>query len=864
MRADTSARIRIVKRVLRRLSHLAPRWRRDDWLREWSAEVDAAGVARTLSLTFGAAAHVLWLWRHEWSIDMVGADWRHAIRTLLGQPAFTLTVVVTLALGIGATTAMFTIVDAVLLRALPYPHADRLVVIWPRVTLSPHLLEDAERPRTPFETIGAYSGWGFTLTGGEQAEAVQGARITPHLLALLGVHPIRGHGFDADSVRPGQDHVALIGEGLWRRRFAGHAEAVGGHLAIEGVDYTILGIMPASFEFPDNRSELWTPLTIDPAGGDYNANFASLLGRLSPGTTLASAQDRMRAYADELYRDAPKQFGSRFFERAIVTPLQGDLVRDVRKPLLLLLVAVGVLLVIACANSAHLLLARSASRDVELAVRAALGATRLRLVRQLLAESLVLAGIGGLAGVMLAFWLVGAFVPLVPELPEISRAAVIDGRVLAFTVLVVVGSAMLFGLAPALQSSRSDAQCLLAIGRSGSRSPGRASLGRLLVWAEVVLATMLVASAALLARSFLQLTRVDLGFRPASVLTLHASAPESLYPEDDQVRRVFHDVLQQVRATPGVQSVGAIHLLPLTPDNWNPGVRVEGVPAADQYPLDVNWRVVTPEYFRVMHIPTRAGRAFDDTDDQRALLVAIVNDAFVRTVFRGQEAIGRRIRTAFEGKNTWATVVGVVGDVRQHAVDQPALPEIYRPFAQHPLSSMRLMVTVVGDPSAVAPAVRAAVLRVDKDIAVDEVQPLTAVVDHALGGARLPFLLAMSLSLTAMLLGVVGVAGIQSFDIARQQSEIGLRLALGAPPTYIRRLFFVKGLRLGVAGVGAGAVVAMAVTGLLRSLLFGVSPADPATLAAVCVIFVAVIAIAAYIPARRAARVDPIDTLRAR
>jgi putative ABC transport system permease protein len=853
----------MMRRVLRRLSRLAPRWRRNEWLREWTAEIDAAGARQPVSLAMGAAVHVVWLWRHEWSIDMMGSDIRYAVRTLVGRPAFALTVLVTLTLGIGATTAMFTIVDAVMLRALPYPRPDRLVAVWPGMSVSPHVIDQMSQRREGLDAVGAYSGWGFTLTGGTQAEAVSGARVTPQLLALLGVRPILGDWFSDDAVRPGNDRVVLIGEGLWRRRFGGDPAAVGRRLAIGGVDFTIAGVMPASFEFPARRSEIWAPVIIDSSRDDFDANFLRVIGRLSENLTPAGAQERMRAYARELHDQFPKQFGGRFVDQAEVAPLHLELVRDIRKPLLLLLVAVGVLLLIACANTAHLLLARSRSRETEIAVRASLGAGRLRLVRQLLVESLILAGVGGVAGLLLASWLVGIFVPLVPDLPQISRAVVIDARVAAFVALLIVGCAVVFGLMPALQLSKSNVSAALASGRGGGRSPHRSSAGRTLVWAEVALATLLVVSAALLTRSFVHLTRVDLGFDPKPVLTLRASAPAFRYREDAQIRTLFADILDRVRAVAGVQAAGAIHLLPLTGDNWNPGVKIDAWPEAEQYQQDVNWRAVTPDYFRAMHIPSREGRAFDETDDDRMMPVAIVNEAFVRTVFRGRPALGQRVRTAFEGKNSWATVVGVVGDVRQHSVDQAPLPEMYRPFAQHPVTGMRLMVRVAGDPDAIAPAVRAAVASVDADIAIDDLQPMSSVVDHALGGARLPLVLATMFSLVAMALGVTGVAGILSFDVAERRGEIGLRLALGAPPASIRRLFLRRGLRLGAAGVVAGAIAAVGLAGLLRSLLFGIDPADPATIGMVSAVFLAVIAGASYIPAHRAARVDPLTTLRA-
>ncbi len=865
---------RAFERLLVALSLLTPPWQRDEWRAEWLAEFAAwrhvlapAGrwhptdVIRLIGYAAGAAWHVVWLWRRQWSLDMVWSDIKYSFRTLLRQRAFTATALLTLAAGIGTTTAMFTVVDAVLVRPLPYPASDRLALAWPRMSVSPQRLADVE-PRHPgFEVLGGYSGWGFTLTGGAKAEEVSGARVTPAALRALGVRPVAGRLIDDADARPGSDQVALISDGLWQRRFARDPAAVGGPLLVDGHQFRILGVMPASFEFPNADADLWAPLTIDPSGGDYSANFATMIGRLAPGVSVQQASNRMRAYAESLRAADPKQYSARFVQLAVVVPLQDDLVRTIREPLVLLFAAVSLLLVIACANVANLLLARMASRTGEMAVRRALGANGARLGRQVLVESLVLAMIGGAAGIALAQWLVAELMPLAPVTLPFASHVGLDPRVLLFSVGVVLTSAVFFGVLPAWSAARSDIGSAMAGSRGADLATSRGRLRGALVFAEVALATLLVVSAGLLGRSFVRLSRVDFGFTPDHVLTMHVAAPDAKYGDDDRARAVMADVLAGVRAVPGVRAAGGIHLLPLTLNNWNPGVTVEGRPDSPQSEGDTNWRVVAPGYFDVMRIPLIAGRRLTPADNQRVDPVALVNEAFVREVLAGGPSLGRRIRTVFEG-GRWATIVGVVGDVRQHKAAQASLPEIYRPFAQHPMTGMQLMLATTGDPAAIIGSVRAAVTSIDPDIAVEDEQPLTAVVDRALGGARFPFALAAAFALAAMTLGLVGVAGVLSFDVAQRRREIGIRLALGAAPSAIRRMFVARGLWLGAAGIAAGIVGALGTARVLGTLLYGVTPNDPLTLTVVSLVFAGVIVLASAVPASRAGRVDPIETLR--
>lgn len=860
-------RVRFFAALIRALSRLAPSWRRDTWRDEWLGELWATtpppSTAQLAIHTLGALTHIVSLWQREWSLTMLTRDITFAVRTLIRRPGFTATALVTLSLAIGASTAIFTLVNAVLLRPLPYKDSSRIVVIWPGTTIAPAQLTDATASRGAFEAIGGYSGWGLTITGGGQAEILRGARVTPSLFAVLGTAPLEGRVFRDDDLSTGGDHVVVISAGLAARRFGGARSALGQGLIIDGKTHRVIGVMPASFAFPDSRSDAWVPLSTDPSQDGYRANFISLLGRLNQSTSVSDAQSRMRSYAEELNRQQPKQFTERFLQRAVVVPLQNRIVRDVRTPLLLVFGAVGVLLLIACANVGNLLLGQAASRQTEVAVRAALGAQRGRVIRQLLVESTLLASLGSVGGIVIAQLLVGLFVPLVPaDLPHIALAS-IDWRVLAFTAALTAACALFFGLLPALQLSRADVRSVLSASRGSAHAHGSRRMRTALVIVEVSLATVLVVAASLLGRSFIGLLNAPLGFDANGVLTLRVSAPAARYDEPEKVIDVFDRLMARISAVPGVEHTGAIQLLPLTPDNWNPGVIVEGMPPADQYALDVNWRLVTPDYLSTMRVPIVSGRSLTSADSAASTGVALINSAFAKAVFKGANPIGRRIRTGFEEKDEWVEIVGVVGDVRQHTIERQGLPEMYRPFAQHPLTTMRVMVRTSGDPAPLSSSVRAAVAAVDPDLAIADMEPMARVVDRALGGSRFPMMLAALFAVAAVTLGIVGVAGILAADAAAHKQEIGIRIALGASTGSIERRFVLRGLRVAAIGVAVGIGAALYLTRGLQSMLYGISPTDPLTLAGVSAGFMALVLIAAYVPARRASRVDPLLALRA-
>jgi putative ABC transport system permease protein len=471
------------------------------------------------------------------------------------------------------------------------------------------------------------------------------------------------------------------------------------------------------------------------------------------------------------------------------------------------------------------------------------------------------AAAGGLAGAAIAYGLVRTISPLAPAgIPNLSEAA-IDARVLTLVALTAIACALIFGLAPGARIARAELRPLLGgRGAGGSQLGGR--LRGIFAFTQVAIAMLLAVSAALLGRSYMNLRDIDPGFVPDQVLTMRVSAPSFAYRETSQVRELYRALLDRVKALPGIESAGAIQLMPLTLSNWNSRVVIDGIAAADQYQLDINWRTVTPDYFTAMRIPLKRGRLLTEADEHNALPVTVVNEAFVRTVLRGADPIGRRMRTGFDPRGTWATVVGIVGDVRQHAMAQTPNPEVYRPFAQHPVRTMRLLIRTTGDPVDRSASVRAAIATIDTDIVIADIEPMTAIVDRALGGTRLPLFLAGTLALVALVIGVVGIAGVIAFDVAQRHAEIGIRLALGETPGRIRRAFLMRAAKLGLAGMAAGAAASFGAGQLLEAMLYGVTSTDPTVLLGTAAICMAAVLVASYVPARRASRLDPLMMMR--
>jgi predicted permease len=790
---------------------------------------------------------------------------------LLKKPGFTVMAVITLALGIGANTAIFSVINAVLIKPLPFKEPDRLVKVWPQqahTSVSKAEMLELRDHSQSFADLAAYSGWSFTLTGSGDPAKLSGARVTANFFSLLGVDAELGRAFLPDEDQPGRSHVVMLSHGLWQSLFGSDQNIAGQVITIDGESHTIVGVLRSDFKFPDSefpRSnlELITPAPLDPnSHNDFVAHYLNLVGRLQPGVTVEQAQAEVASIihdARDKFARSPDNYGL----QARVTPLQKEMVGDTRSTLLILLGAVSFVLLIACANVANLHLARTTARKREIAIRAALGAKRGRIISQLLTESVLLALLGGVAGLLLALWGIDLLVALLPaEVPRLNRIG-IDGRVLGFSLGLSILTGVLFGLAPALQGSKPDLQAALKEGsRTATTSVGR-RLRSLLVVTEVALVLMLVIGAGLLIKSFWRRQQVDPGFEAKNVLSLQVAPPATAYEKGERKRVFYRQVIERIAALPGVQAVGGIHLLPMGGNNWNPDLRVEDHPLPEGADLpSVDWRLITPGYFQAMRIPLIRGRFFREDDHDRAASVAIINETLARRYWPDEDPIGKRIRSGFEGKE-WVPVVGVVGDVKEQRLDAQTHLEMYRPYEQAPFaSSMTLMVRTEAKPATLAAAIRNEVWAVDKDVPLANIQPLTQVISESLSRPRSTMLLLTIFAGVALVLGSVGIYGVVAYSVVQRTHEIGIRMALGASSGNILRMVLGQGMSLTLAGVTLGLVGAFVAAHLLESFLFGVATTDAATFVSVALLLGLVALLACWIPARRATRVDPMVALR--
>jgi putative ABC transport system permease protein len=801
------------------------------------------------------------------------SDLRHAIRRLQRSPGFTALAVLTVGLGVGATTVMFSAVHGVLLKPLSYPEPDRLVMIRgaaraqpgrPGVLSYPDFLDWRHASRT-FETMAALRSADVTLDAPGGPERIEGARVTAGFFRALRVVPELGRLFPEELDHPGGERVAVLGHRLWRRLGA-DPSLVGRSLTLSGQPHTVIGILPASFRPPREveRAEVFSPLALDGGSLEERGNRSLVaIARLRPGATVAQAQAELAGVALRLEKDHPDSNTDR---GAMVESLHEDTVGELRQPLLLLLGAVASVLLIACTNMANLVLPRALARRREVAIRAALGAKRSRLVRQLLTESVLLGGLGGVAGLAAAHWGLGALVAFAPASTPRLQDIALDGRVLGFSLALSLITGVAFGLGPALSASRTgEVHGALQSGRSPglARHPG----ARLLVVAEIALSLVLMAGAGLLLESFRRLLLVDPGFDPRNVLTLAVSLPDTRYPRPDQRARFYTELLERVRAVPGVVSAAAITPLPVAGDgSIATRFTVEGRPVAapGQKPR-AEYRAVTAGYFDTMRIPLKKGRGFGAGDRREAPAVAIVNEALAAQVFPGQDPLGQRlvigIGTDESDPHTFE-VVGVVGDVRQFGRQVFAPPEIYVPHPQQSWSWMSLVVRTSGDPVSLAGALRGTLTALDPEQAAYNVRPLTELLSDVLAARRFIMALLAGFALLGLTLATVGVYGVIAELVERRRGEIGLRLAVGADPGDVLRMVLGQAARLAAAGVTLGLAAAFAVTRVLQGLLFGVSSTDPATFAAVAGLLATAALLASYLPARRAARLDPATVLR--
>ncbi len=839
----------------------------------------AEDARRDAERRFGHLTHI-----KEQGYEVRGGGWletlwqdvRYGVRMLVKNPSFTLVAVLALALGIGANTAIFSVVNAVLLRPLQYPNAERIVAIQElnekgsRVQVTPANFLDWRAQNTVFEHLAAIFARTANLIAGDESERIDLAMTSADFFQVFGVQPQLGRFFMPEEERAGHDAVAVLSYGLWQRRFGGDPSLIGKGIMLDGQPYTVVGVAPASFQYPD-KTEVWIPpfqlvptisaqMNIERARG---FGFLSAVGLLKPRVAVKQAHDEMTAITARLRQQYPDTNNNRFNR---VVSLQTHLVGETSTALLLLLGAVALLLLIACANVANLLLARAASRQKEIAVRLALGATRLRLVRQFLVESVLLAFVGGVVGLLLGWWGIDLMQGLLPvDFPR-AQGIGVDLRVLGFTLLVSLGTGIVFGLAPALQSTNPDInESLKETARDSAGGARRNRMRSLLIICEVALSLVLLIGAGLLFRSFLHLQAVELGFRPQSVLTFRLSPAGANFRQDPQYSAFYDQVSERIKALPGVDAVGVINTLPLVKGPTS-AFRVDGRPllARDKWP-GVNYRSVSPDYFRAINVPILKGRALDAHDNVSAPLAILVNQSLVRRDFAGEEPLGKRINlggTRPDGQPIWFEIVGVVADVRSLELNSEPTPEIYTSYLQDPFAGMSYVVRSQVEPESLIPAMREAVRQIDKAQPVAEVRELEQIVSEAASQPRFNTLLLSIFASVALLLVAAGIYGVMSYSVTQRTHEIGVRMALGAQTRDVIKLIVGQGIRLTLVGLAFGLVCAFALTRVMATLLYGVKPTDPSTFASGALLLTVVALLACYLPARRATKVDPLVALR--
>jgi putative ABC transport system permease protein len=806
-------------------------------------------------------------------MDTLIQDLRYAFRTLRRSPGFTLAATLMLALGIGANTAIFSVVRAVLLRPLPYDQPDRLAVVWENDRFSgtsreqasmPDYFDLRERSRS-FTAMAAMQPRQVTLSGaGTEAERVAGAGVTQGFFPLLGLKPLAGRLFTAADDVPGGPRVAVISEALWRSRFGARPDAVGRVVRLDGEDYAVVGVAPSA-GLPAEETGVWVPLQRDPSTSPRYLHDVSVLGRLAPGVTAGKAGLEVGALGRRLEAEHPRENTGR---GATVQPLRDALFGEVRPALLVLLGAVALVLLVACANVANLLLARTADRGRELAVRTALGATRSRFARQFLVEGALIAAAGTGAAVLLATWALPLLLRLAPpDLPRLGTVR-LDGEALAFAAGLACVVAVVFALVPLREARRADVRGALvgSAGRTATAGGARQRTQAAIVAAQVAFSVVLVVGAALLSRSFLALGGVDPGFRPAGVLKAEVALPEARYPHSSfatypdwrEVQGFYAEAARRLEAIPGVRSAAVAANHPLQPGTTN-SFTIEGREAEMRSQAEVPVRPVGAGYFATVGVPLLKGRLPDARDGADAPAVLVVNRAMARRFFAGQDPVGHRIR--FWGQSR--EIVGVVGDERFHGPGEDAPPAVYPPLAQTPMPTVSLLVRTDGDPAALAPAVRAVVHGLDPELAPFGVATLRETLDGSMARERFLTVLLAAFAATALLLAVVGLHGVVGYGVARRTREMGIRMALGASRLNVAGLVVRDGMAPALAGLLAGTLAALAGARVIRGLLFRVSATDPATFTGAVLLLAGVALMASWLPARRATRVDPMAALRA-
>jgi putative ABC transport system permease protein len=795
-------------------------------------------------------------------------DFRYALRQLIKAPSFTLVAILTLALGIGACTAIFSVVNTVLLRPLDYPDPDRLVIIretqlpkFPEFSVSPPNFLDWQKQAKSYEHLAATTGASLNLTGEGEPQRLIGVKATAHYFDVYGVKPILGRMLLPEEDAVGKNHVVVLSYGFWQRVFGGARDVAGRSVQLNGEPYQIVGVAPYGFGAA-SKVDVWTPMAFKPeetANDARGGHYINVYGRLKPGVTFTQAKAEMEVIAAQLAGQYPEpQKGWGIF----MMPLQDYYVRDVKPVLYTLLGAVGCVLLIACANLANLLLARATARHREISIRAALGAGRGRLIRQLLTESVVLAICGGVAGVILAKWGLDSLLLLAPENLSRSGEIRLDAGILLFALGLSIVTGLLFGIAPAWLAARTDVNEALKQGTRGSTEGGvRGRLRGALVVIEVTLALVLLGGAGLLVRSFMQLAHVDPGFIPENATLMRLSLPQKKYAQPEQQTAFADALLERVKNLPGVQSVGITHSMPLVGD-YVLGFKIEGRPPIEpsQEP-SLNYYAGTPEYFRAMGIRLVRGRVFTAQDDAKAPRVCLINETLARQFFPNEDPIGKRMHIT-NGPETWREIVGIVGDIKQYGVDQTTTAQGYEPFAQVPFSSLNVVIRTKGSAAALLGALRPAVYAVDKDQPVGAIRPLEEIVADSVSRQRFAMTLLTVFSGVALIIAAVGIYGVMAYNVVQRTGEFGIRMALGAQQRDVLRLVLSQGGKLIGLGLVIGLVATLAASRAMGSMLFNTSAYDPLTLSTITLVLGAVALAACFFPANRATKVNPIEALR--
>jgi len=880
--ATQTTRFRFWLWLIRAIGVIVPRRLRADWRQEWEAELryrerllaewDRLDWRNKLELLRRSAsafwdALVLQPQRLE---DEVIQDLRYGARMLLKNPGFTLIAVLTLALGIGANTAIFGIVNAVLLRPLPFKDPSRLVTVWESNAAKGQThgavgganFTDWRNQNQVFESLAAYFSWTYNLTGDDEPQRLRAAVVSAGFFQTLGVEAVLGRALLPEDDQEANENVVVLSHALWQSRFGGSREVIGRTIMLNNRPHTVVGVMPGDFDFPDDKTEIWRPMAMSPQDAqNREGKWLKVVGRLKTDVSLEHASAAMNTIAGRLAESYPKTNAGWGVN---LTPLREELVGKARGFLLTLFGAVLFVLLIACVNVANLLLTAAAARRKENVIRVALGAHALRLLRQFLVESLLLAALGGALGLAFAFWSLDALIAFSPDdVPGLAKAA-IDGRALSFTLALSLGATLIFGLIPAWQVSKSGLNETLKQGGHTTGGDGRRAQDVLVV-AEVAAGVVLLVGAGLMIRSFLRLQAVEPGFDPHNVLTMRIMLPAGKYGENHQSIAFFQQALDRIKTLPGVVSAGAVQDLPLSQNTMNYAFGVEGrpdVPAVER--PQAAYRAVTEDYFRTMGIPLVAGRAFTGQDNLQKAPVVIINQTMARRFFPGADPLGKKIRFG-EPNDPASTVVGVVGDVKHLGLADDEVPAIYQPHAQKRFAWLRWMTIVVradDAPLSLIAPIRSRIAEVDRAQPVYDIATMEQLLSKSITPTRFPTILLGLFALLALALAAVGLYGVMSYAVARRANEIGLRMALGAQARDVLTLVIGRGMKLTLLGLVIGLAGATTLTSVLKTLLFNISATDPLTFAGVACTLLGVALLACYLPARRATRVDPLVALR--